>query len=634
MKNKKTLTTFLLWFVAIAVFADSGIYICGHFRRDRTKTVPELKASGFTFGFFFNLNVEENGDLTTDGDVICRDGEYVFGETHPHYVDDVNALLTGNTSILRLEHCIGGWNNHSYLRIANWVNADESEGGGTGPNSILYRNFKALKDAIPSVIAVNNDIEHDYVYAPHAQFHIMLYDIGFKTSIAPYHASYRNSYWIPFVDRINEARPGAVDRNYLQCYDGGRYNNPNDWKIGGLPIYGSFNIEGGYLGDWLPVSKISDKLISWQEDTGIVGGFFWNYNENRDLKPIAGAVNAVFGGGEVEYRDQIVAMVYPVTDYKSPQTNFNMGAYTFEQINDKGFDPSNLSAIKLTTEGIKIILFTGEDNTGESFEITANTPDITAIVGDSEIKSWTIEAECIDELDGKEFHITNKNSGFLLKPMYNRDTNGTSVQQKVNDDTDYAIWMFQKAKDGLYKIINKGSEKALTVRSSGIHDATIVEQNAYLGTESQHFIVSYDENSETYKFLSLNSLKYVGITAGREESANAMVVIRRSPSAVGLEWELEEVEEIEEPEPTKLGDITTETAFNVYPSIVTDNVFVESNGVSITKATVLDLSGRKLIEKKDAGNRINVSSLPKGVYILLVEGEGLSKPVPYKIVKM
>ena len=54
---------------------------------------------------------------------------------------------------------------------------------GTGTTSILYKNFKALKDAIPEVIAINNDIEHEYESVTQAQFHIMLYDIGFKTTI-------------------------------------------------------------------------------------------------------------------------------------------------------------------------------------------------------------------------------------------------------------------------------------------------------------------------------------------------------------------------------------------------------------------------------------------------------------------
>ena len=623
MKQRKTLTTLLLWFVTLTVLADSGIYICGHFRRERTRTVPELKASGYTFGILFNVHVEADGTLTTDGETICKDGEYVFGNTSPNYVDDVNALLTGNTSILRLEHCIGGWGNHAYLNIANLVKADESEGGGTGPNSILYKNFKALKDAIPSVIAINNDIEHDYEHEPHVQFHIMLFDIGFKTTIAPYHANYRNSYWIPFVDKINEARPGAVDRNYLQCYGGGARNNPNDWKIGDLPIYGSRDIEAN---SYTP-QQIVDVMTNWKNNTGIVGGFYWNYNWHRDLKAEAAPINEVFGGGEVAYRDQIVAMVYPITDYKSPQIDFSMGAYISEQINAKGFDPNNLSAIKLK-EGIKMILHTEEDNTGESFEIRSNTTDIAAVVGDNNIKSWTIMADYIESLNGKEFHIRNKNSGYFLKPSSNGDHNNTSMQQKLNDDTDYAVWIFERVKDGLYKITNKGNDKVMTVRGSGIYDAAVIEQNAYSGTENQHFIVTQDEEAGTYRLIPLNSLKYVGVANGRETTANGSIVQRRSQTAVGTTWELLEVE----PE-NRLKDITSEWPFSIYPQIVTDNIYIESNGIAITKVTILDQSGRKLIEKENIEKKINVSSLPKGIYLLLIEGKGLNKSVPYKIVK-
>ena len=623
MKNRKTLTTLLLWFVTLTVLADSGIYICGHFRRDRTRTVPELKASGYTFGILFNVHVEADGTLTTDGETICKDGEYVFGNTSPNYVDDVNALLTGNTSISRLEHCIGGWTNRAYLNIANLVKADETVGGGIGPNSILYQNFKALKDAIPAVIAINNDIEHDYEFEPHVQFHIMLYDIGFKTTIAPYHQSYKASYWEKFVAGVQEARPGAVDRNYLQCYGGGAANNPNDWKIGGLPIYGSRDIEAHSYTH----QQIVNTMTNWKNDAGIVGGFYWNYNYNRNLQAEAAPINEVFGGGEIAYRDQIVAMAYPETDYKSPQTDFSMGAYTLEQINAKGFEPNNLSAIKLK-EGIKMILHTEGDNTGESFEITSDTPDIAAVIGNNNIKSWTIMADCIESLNGKEFYIINKNSGYFLKPSSNGNNNNTSMQQKQNDDTDYAVWTFERVKDGLYKITNKGSDKVLTVRESRIHDAVVMEQNTYSGTENQHFIVTQDEDSGAYRLIPLNSLKYVGVASGRETTANGSIVQRRSQTTVGTTWELLEVES-----ETGLEDITPKQAFTVYSQIVTDNIYINNNGISIAKVTILDQSGRKLIEKENIEQKINVSSLPKGVYLLLIKGEGLNKPVLYKIVK-
>ena len=46
MQIKKYCVTVILSLLTISLLADSGIYICGHFRRDRTKTVTALKASG------------------------------------------------------------------------------------------------------------------------------------------------------------------------------------------------------------------------------------------------------------------------------------------------------------------------------------------------------------------------------------------------------------------------------------------------------------------------------------------------------------------------------------------------------------------------------------------------------------
>ena len=89
MKIKKILIPLFLYFISASIIADSGIYICGHFRRDRTKTVTVLKASGFTFGILFNVHVETDGTLTTDGEVICKDGKYVFDQKIAGYPNDI-----------------------------------------------------------------------------------------------------------------------------------------------------------------------------------------------------------------------------------------------------------------------------------------------------------------------------------------------------------------------------------------------------------------------------------------------------------------------------------------------------------------------------------------------------------------
>ena len=52
--------------------AGSGVYVGGHIRRERPATVEKLKKSGFTYVILFNVNVEEDGTLTTDGETICN----------------------------------------------------------------------------------------------------------------------------------------------------------------------------------------------------------------------------------------------------------------------------------------------------------------------------------------------------------------------------------------------------------------------------------------------------------------------------------------------------------------------------------------------------------------------------------
>ena len=140
--------------------AQSAIYACGHIRRTRTTAIQNLKNSGYTTAILFNVDVAPDGTLITDyswdiqeaaeaGGIICQDGEYVFDRYQPHYVDDIKSLLAEPTSINRIEICIGGWGNGAYGHIRDLIKAH-----GTGEETALYRNFKALKEAIPEIVAL------------------------------------------------------------------------------------------------------------------------------------------------------------------------------------------------------------------------------------------------------------------------------------------------------------------------------------------------------------------------------------------------------------------------------------------------------------------------------------------------
>lgn len=206
----------------------SGVYAGGHIRRGRPGTIEKLRKSGFTYILLFNVHVEEDGTLITDGETICKNGEYVFGNTQPFYQEDIKALKTSPTSIQRVEIVIGGWGNDSYNHIKDLINKN-----GTGTSTMLYKNFKALKEAVPEIDAVNNDDENCYDAETAAKFHIMMYNIGYKTTLAPY--TYK-SFWQDLCNKIRASKPNAVDRIMVQCYDGGagNLNQVGTWTFTGV----------------------------------------------------------------------------------------------------------------------------------------------------------------------------------------------------------------------------------------------------------------------------------------------------------------------------------------------------------------------------------------------------------------
>ena len=105
MKNYKgIILVLLLTMVSTDILAQSGIYVCGYFRRNRSNTVTKIKNSGYTNAILFNVDIQEDGTLTTDynwstqtpaeaGGIICKDGQYVFGQYQPNYANDVKSLL-------------------------------------------------------------------------------------------------------------------------------------------------------------------------------------------------------------------------------------------------------------------------------------------------------------------------------------------------------------------------------------------------------------------------------------------------------------------------------------------------------------------------------------------------------------
>ncbi|MCF0197256.1 MAG: hypothetical protein HUK03_08545 [Bacteroidaceae bacterium] len=343
----------------------SGVYVGGHIRRERPRTITTLRESGFTYAILFNVDVKADGTLTTDGDTICYNGAYVFDKKHPYYVEDVKNLKTAPTSITRVEICIGGWGNGSYGNIRDLINKS-----GTGASTMLYKNFRALKKAIPEIDAVNNDQEQDYDQSTAVKFHVMMKKLGYKTTLAPY--TYK-SYWQSLLSDLNAQSPGACDRVMVQCYDGGAGNNPKDWHMSGVTLHAGLMY---YSNDW-SVEKNLTQFQSWHDECSVAGGFVWVYNsEEWNLNAWASGMNRVYGAMSVTEEER-AATVYSEKKYEGYAVDLPVGRYRKGEMAVWGITANDIASVKVKP-GYRISLYKTVGCTGTALKKSVDTQALSS----------------------------------------------------------------------------------------------------------------------------------------------------------------------------------------------------------------------------------------------------------------
>ena len=470
----KKIIFLLVWLLCIPamLFAESGVYVGGHIRRERPSTIEKLKKSGFSYVILFNINVESDGTLTCDGETVCKDGVYVFGNTQPEYVSDITSLKQWPTNIRRIDICIGGWGNESYSRIQSLVNSQ-----GTGSGSILYRNFKALKEAIPVIDGVNNDDEHCYDVASAASFHIMMSDLGYKTSLAPY---MNKSYWENLATRINSERPGACDRVMVQCYDGGAGNNPCDWHINGLPLYaGRTNYQSS-------MEESISQMQSWKDNCGVSGGFVWVYNdETWDLNDWATRMNRIFGSYHTAQNS--VVTVYSDVNYGGYAVGLPLGEHDMAALAAYGIINDDISSLKVPS-GYKVTLY---DNSGFGGESRTYTSDASYVGDDFNDRCTSIKVSTAG-VSGKGglYKLQNRNSGLYMDVNNNSTENNANVVVFADEQGDPSqFWQLIEVGEGIYSIKNYRSGKVLDIMDNSTDNGAVVQQYDDYSAANQQFIL-------------------------------------------------------------------------------------------------------------------------------------------------
>ncbi len=269
---------------AFAQTGYTGIFGGGPFYKNAAPNIAEIENSGFTEAIVWSVEVNSTGDLNFNGEFpLTSNGVYIGNETHPDFPGNMAKLKQG--TVKRVTFSVGSSNVGDWQDITALIQAQ-----GTGPSSILYQDFQALKAAIPALDAIDFDDENSYNSPTTIAFGVMLGQLGYHVVPDPYT---NNSYWTNVVAQINSQLPGTVDGVHLQAYAGGQGNSPCvDWNFGSVPVF-----PGLWDKNDSP-AQVESIMSGWHSQCGIIGGFMWLYDDfvgNGLAAQYAAAINTAVG---------------------------------------------------------------------------------------------------------------------------------------------------------------------------------------------------------------------------------------------------------------------------------------------------------------------------------------------------
>ncbi|MFT4113852.1 hypothetical protein [Silvibacterium sp.] len=262
----------------------TGIFGGGPIYKNPTTTISELENSGFTEVIVWSVEVSSTGDLNLNGEFpLTSAGVYVGNQTYPSFASTLATLKEG--TVKRITLSIGSSNVGDWQDIEALVNAQ-----GTGSTSILYKDFQALKTAIPSLDAIDFDDENNQDSSSMTAFAVMLGNLGYHVEPDAYDNS---SFWTGVVTQINTQLAGTVDAVHLQAYAGGAGNTPcSGWNFGTVPV-----LPGLEASEDTP-AEVQTTMTSWHSQCNILGGFLWLYDTiagDNTASQYANAINAAVG---------------------------------------------------------------------------------------------------------------------------------------------------------------------------------------------------------------------------------------------------------------------------------------------------------------------------------------------------
>lgn len=396
-----------------------GIYVGSDFYAPDESTQNAARVSGFTRLFLSFFHVDERGDITYNGTPIVRNGLYVGDPTWSEKLARIRKQPSG---INRIELAIGGGprlgmgaEDSSFANIKNLISSQ-----GTGPASVLYRDFVALKAATGGE-AVQIADENTYDASSVAALGKMIAGLGLKVTFCTYT---NKDFWVNAKSQLDT----NVDAIYLVCFGAGASNDPAAWipSFAGTPVY------PGLWGNLDTSTSAMMKMRNWRA-SDITGGFMWlNGSMPGDAERWSGALS---------YGLDPIASLRIVNKNSGKSLNLANGAMT-------NGSPINQLAYEADNNQRWMLVPTGK---GDHFKIVSWVNGrCGSIAFDSSMvgaRLWTWDynndpSQQFDLIDAGNgwFEIKNVRSGLVLEVAGGSTTDEAVVQQNTRTGAANQMW--------------------------------------------------------------------------------------------------------------------------------------------------------------------------------------------------
>jgi hypothetical protein len=408
--------------------AVKGLYVGNDFYAPNESTQNAARASGFTRLFLSFFHVDEHGDVTYNNTPVVRNGLYVGDAS---WGTKLAALRKQPTSIDRLELAFGGGQEDaSFANIRNLLAAQ-----GTSSNSILYKDFLALKEAT-GADAIQLIDERTYNTSSTVALGKIVTALDMKVTFRAYT---NQNFWANVKSQLGD----HADTLYLVCYGDGTNNDVSSWTrtFGGSAIY------PGLWGNTDTSASAMLKMRTWRQTLGINGGFIWL---NGFMPDDAGK-----WAGALSYGLDSIATLRVVNKNSGKSLNLVDGSTTNgSAINQSAYAAGNNQRwILVPTEK------------GDHFKIISwVSGKCASIAFDSSMAGaqvWTWDdnndpSQQFDLMDAGNgwFEIKNVRSGLVLEIAGGSTADNAIIQQNVDTGAASQMWRFYPYQPGLLAFEN------------------------------------------------------------------------------------------------------------------------------------------------------------------------------------